>query len=136
MRENRLEKIKQIRSLNEVMTRSGQALSVYREQRRGGPDIPSDEEFVRLIDAAQFGKAPIIAESLWQRFYKNGQKRFFPAFSDPENAAGSFRKIFGDSTAEKAIAGAKNIVRGRIDLLGLKNLDIGDRKSTRLNSSH
>ncbi len=79
-----LEKMKRIRSLDEILTRGGQALTAYRDQMFGGADVPSDEEFVRLIDAEQFGKAPIIAESLWQKFYKNGDKRFFAPLREAE----------------------------------------------------
>ncbi|MBK8466524.1 MAG: alginate lyase family protein [Chloracidobacterium sp.] len=120
-----LEKMKRIRSLDEILTRGGQAFSVYREQVLGGADIPTDEEFVRLIDAGQFGKAPIIAESLWQKFYNNGDKHFFPPLCDPESSASSFRIIFGEKSAEHFIDAANRIVDGKIDLLGLKDLNIG-----------
>ena len=118
-------KMKSVRSLDEILTRGGQAFSVYREQRRGGTDVPTDEEFVRLIDPGQFGKAPIIAESLWQKFFKNGETHFFAPFHNPEASAALFRKIFGDRSTHKFIDAAERIVDGRIDLLGLKNLEIG-----------
>jgi hypothetical protein len=121
----RLKKLKRIRSLDEVITRGGQALSIYKEQRRGTTDIPTDEEFVRLIDASQFGKAPIIAESLWQKFYKNGAKRFFSAFRDPEASAAKYKETFGDGAADRFIEAAEKIVAGKIDLLGYKDLTIG-----------
>ena len=120
-----LEKMKRIRSLDEIFTRGGQAFSAYREQMLGGIDIPTDEEFVRLIDAEQFGKAPMIAESLWQKFYKNGEEHFFAPFRETEALAISFREFFGDRSAEAFIDTAERIVNGRIDLLGLKDLDIG-----------
>lgn len=120
-----LNKIKKIRSLDEIITRGGQAISVYREQRRGGRDVPTDDEFVRLIDAGQFGTAPVIAESLWQKFYKNGRARFFPVFRQGGESAKAFREIFGDAPANRFIKAAENIVDGRIDLLGLKNLYVG-----------
>lgn len=120
-----LGKMKSIRSLDEILTRSGQAFSVYREQLRGGTEIPTDEEFVRLIDAGQFGKAPIIAESLWKKFYKNSETHFFSPFRTPEASAAGFREIFGDKSTHKFIDAAERIVDGRIDLLGLKNLEIG-----------
>ncbi len=119
-----LYKIKKIRSLDEVLTRGGQAFSVYREQRRGG-HLPTDKEFVRLIDVSQFGNKPIIAERLWQKFFKNGDNHFFTSFRRPAASVEAYKKIFGDEYASRYINAAENIVRGRIDLLGLKNLFVG-----------
>src|SRR5436190_16226281 len=121
----RLEKLKRIGSLEELITRGGQAVSAYRERRSGAQEVPTDEEFVRLIDAAQFGTAPIIAEGLWQRFYKNGAKRFFPPFRDPEVSAVAYKDIFGDEAAYRSIKAAEKIALGWIDLLGYKDLNIG-----------
>src|SRR5688572_16775991 len=112
-----LDKIKKLRSLDEILTRGGQAISAYREQRRGGRDLPTDREFVASIDVSQFGSAPIIAESLWQKFFQNGEKRFFPSFRQPPNSADAFREIFGDETCRYFVASAEKIVDGRIDLL-------------------
>ena len=122
---NPLEKLKKIRSWDEIRTRSGQAFSVYREQKRGGRQVPTDEEFVSLIDAAQFGTAPVIAESLWQKFYKNGEASFFPSFKHPRDSAKAFTGAFGADAADKFIDAAEEILEGRIDLLGLKNLYVG-----------
>ncbi len=121
-----IEKFKKIRSLDEVLTRSGQALSAYREQRRGGCQLPSDAEFIRLIDASQFGDGPIIAESLWQKFYRNSGEKFFITFKDPSEAANAFKTIFGGERCDQLIANAQKIVDGRIDLLGYKNLYVGE----------
>jgi len=122
---SRLEKLKRIRSLDEVITRGAQTLSAYREQRRGVPAVPTDEEFVKLIDISHFGKPPIIAENLWQKFYKNGAKCFFPTFRDPESSAARYKEIFGDETADRFVEAAGKILAGRIDLLGYLDLDIG-----------
>lgn len=122
---NPLSKIRRIRGVSEIITRGGQALHAYGEQRRGGDGIPTDEEFIRLIDAAQFGAAPIIAETLWQRFYKNGETHFFPTFANPSESVVAFQKTFGDDAADRFIDAAEKIADGRIDLLGLKNLYVG-----------
>ncbi len=119
-----LEKLKKIRSWDEIRTRGGQAFSVYREQKRG-LHVPTDEEFINLVDANQFGKAPIIAESLWQKFYKNGEESFFPSFKHPVKTAVQFREIFGEASAHSFIEAAEEIIEGRIDLLGFKNLYVG-----------
>ncbi|MBP9665275.1 MAG: alginate lyase family protein, partial [Pyrinomonadaceae bacterium] len=119
-----LSRIKKVRSLDEIITRGGQAISAYRDQR-GGIELPSDESFAKLIDETQFGSAPIIAESLWQAFFKNGSERFFPSLQDRDTSVSAFRATFDDGVAERFIAAADNIVDGRIDLLGLKGLYVG-----------
>ena len=121
---NPLEKLKKIRSWDEIRTRSGQAFSVYREQKRCR-QVPTDGEFVRLIDASQFGKSPIIAESLWQKFFMNGDEAFFPSFKQPAATAEAFTASFGTAAGEKFIDAAEEILEGRIDLFGLKNLYVG-----------
>lgn len=118
-------KIKKLRSLDEILTRGGQAISVYREQRRGGNTIPTDEEFVRSIETSQFGSTPVIAETLWQKFFKNGAERFFPTFRDADESIAVFRATFDAAAAKHFIEAAENIIDGRIDLLGLKNLYLG-----------
>lgn len=120
-----LAKLKKLRSLDEVLTRSGQAVSAYREQRSGGTPVPSDAEFVELIDAQQFGSTPIIAETLWRRFFDNGSERFFRSFRDAEASRETFLANFGESSADKFVALADEIVNGRVDLMGLKGLYIG-----------
>jgi hypothetical protein len=120
-----LGKIKKLRSLDEILTRGGQAISAYREQRRGGTGIPTDEEFVRLIDVGHFGTAPIIAETLWQKFYKNGEERFFPTFNDAEGSVAAFRETFGHASTQHFIDAAESIIDGRIDLMGLRGLYLG-----------
>ena len=122
---NPLDKIKKIRSFDEMLTRGGQALSVYREQRRRGESVPTDKQFARLMDASQFRSSPVIAESLWQKFYKNGEDRFFPSFRHPSDSAAAYKKIFGAENVRAFVDAADKIVDGRIDLLGLKNLYVG-----------
>lgn len=111
------------RSIGELFSRSGQAVSAYSETIGLGPHLPSDEEFKRLVDVSQFGRSPIIAESIWQKFYKNADERFFRSFAG--DTAGSFRKYAGDKTCEHFVEKAELITVGRFDLLGYKNLYVG-----------
>src|SRR5437868_11358731 len=90
-----LEKLRKIRSLDEIRTRGRQAFSAYREQRLGAGELPSDEKFLRVIDAAHFNGTPILAETLWQKFYKNGAERFFPVFGKRVESTAFFRSEFG-----------------------------------------
>lgn len=121
---NPLEKLKKIRSWDEIRTRGGQAFSIYREQKRG-TRVPSDEEFVALIEAGQFRGSPIIAESLWQRFFRHGERSFFPSLKKPLTAGKKFKEVFGDEVAQGFVEAAERILAGRIDLLGLKGLYVG-----------
>lgn len=120
-----ISKIKKIRSLDEILTRGGQAISAYREQRRGPSSICSDDEFIKLVDARSFGKAPIIAETVWQKFFMNGEEHFFPVFKDPEASVAAFREAFGAGAETYFIDAADRIVSGRIDLLGYGSLFVG-----------
>lgn len=120
-----LDKFKKIRSLDEVLTRGGQALNVYREQRSGGCETPTDAEFVKLIDEAQFAGTPIIAETLWQKFFNNGSEKFFLSFKQPDASIEAFKATFGERSGKAFIAAAENVIDGRIDLMGLKNLYVG-----------
>ena len=122
---NPLEKLKKISSWDEVKTRGSQAFSVYREQMRGGKLIPSNGEFAKLIDASRFGSQTITADSLWQKFYENGEERFFTSFTRPGRAAADYREIFGDASVDRYITAAEEILNGRINLLGLKSLYVG-----------
>lgn len=116
-------RLKKIRSWDEIRTRGGQAFSAYIEQRYA-PGVPSDDEFVGLIDAALFGDSPIIAESIWKQFYDHGKRSFFPSLRERSASRDFFESEFKDS-AEKFINAAEDILRGRIDLLGYKSLYVG-----------
>lgn len=119
-----LNRLTKIRSLDEILTRSGQAISAYREQKRGS-SIPTDEEFIRLIDPNYWGTGPVTAKAVREKFYGSGQEHFFPAFQDRQRATAEFRQTFGDGAAAKFVTAADNIVGGRIDLLGLNSLYVG-----------
>lgn len=123
---NPLNKLKKMRgrSWDEIRTRGGQAVLAYSEKIGFGGRIPTDDEFARLVDKEQFGTAPVIADSLWQSFYTNADERFFPSFRRPVDSAYKFRTAF-PAAAIHFIAAAERILDGRIDILGLKNLNIG-----------
>lgn len=122
---NPLEKLKKVRSLDEVFTRGGQAFSAFREQKMGAAELPSDTDFISLVDRSKFGDTPIISETVWHKFFSNGAEKFFLAFRDRNAAAEQFRSLFGQASGDKFIALAENLIDGRIDLLGFKSLYIG-----------
>jgi hypothetical protein len=117
-----IKKIANIKSFDEALTRSGQAISAYREQRQGGRTLPSDEEFARLIDREFFGSRPVISESLWQQFYRHGTKHFFPSLTERGE---DYIELFGQANAARVIRRANDLIDGRIDLLGVKGIKIG-----------
>jgi hypothetical protein len=119
-----LEKLKKLRSWDEIKTRGGQALSAYREQKKGA-GAPTDEEFSALIDASVLGGSPVIAESLWQKFYQHGEKAFFRSLNEPHLAAKHYRQLFGDKRSDETIEAAERILDGTIDLLGFKSVNVG-----------
>ncbi len=120
-----LEKFKKLRSLDEALTRGGQALSAFREQRIGSGQVPGDAEFRRLIKYSELENGRVTAETLWDKFFANGKERFFLAFNDPTASIEVFQNSFGERASSKFIAAAESIVDGRIDLMGLKNLYVG-----------
>src|SRR4051794_9693701 len=105
---NPLDKMIRIRSLGEVMTRGGQAISAYRDQRGAEPQLPTDEEFEALMDPQQFASAPVIAESLWQKFYSNGEKLFFPTFETQRASTAVFKETFRGPACTRFINAAEN----------------------------
>lgn len=112
------------KSVDELWTRGIQTVSAYRDGLVSSTDIPTDEEFRRDIDASQFGKSPIISESLWQKFFKNGDAHFFPSFVGA--TAQNFKQTFGEEVCNAHIERAERIIAGRIDLLGYEGLEIGE----------
>jgi hypothetical protein len=113
-----------MRSLDEILTRGGQAISVFREQA-GGNKIPTDNEFEKLVDRSFWGDAPVNDRALQEKFYGLGARAFFPAFENINGSTLCFRESFGEDVAEHFIRTAEQIVDGRIDLLGLKGLFVG-----------
>src|SRR5205085_5755272 len=91
-------KLKRVRSLDELRTRGVQAVSAYRE-RKHMPQVPTDEEFAPLLDNSFFGSTPIIAESIWQRFFNQGEESFFPPLRRSRLAGKEFKEIFGSQVA-------------------------------------
>ncbi len=124
---NPLEKLKKIRgkSWEELRTRSGQVFSAKSEQMGLSGKLPTDSEFRRLFDKSQFNNREITPQSLFEKFYENGESCFFPAFRQKETTIATFRKFFGEKSARYFIEKAEKIVRGKFDLLGYLNLDFG-----------
>jgi hypothetical protein len=121
------EKIKKLRSFDEILTRGGQLVSAYAENRFGENGSMSDEELVKRIDPGYFGRSPVISESLWQRFFVNGEKTFFPSVAARGNPIANMSSVIGSNQAAGAILDrAERVIAGRIDLLGYRNVLVGE----------
>lgn len=118
-----LDKILKLRSLDEVLTRGGQALDAFREQRRG-IQVPADEAFAAEL-TGEFATPPLSGDSLKYVFFANGEKRFFPSFADRERSLDLFAEQFGQRRTAEVIATANEALHGRLNLLGLKGLYVG-----------
>ena len=113
------------KSWTEIRTRGEQAFSGYTEQMGLSGTLPSDEEFLQLIDASHFGDQEPTAETLFTKFCENSQFGFFPAFREKEKTLKTFRSVFGDKSARFFIEKAERLIDGKFDLLGYENLDFG-----------
>ena len=116
-----LNRLTKIRSLDELVTRGGQAISALREQARGS-EIPTDQDFEGLIDRSYLEGRPATDHSLRDSFFASGHSTFFPVFEDQRRSTDRFRREFGDERVSAIVASADSLTEGRIDLLGLRGL--------------
>ncbi len=79
---NPLETIKKIKgkSWTEIRTRGEQAIAARTDQIGLSGNLPSDEEFVELVDESFFGAGNITAENLFDKFFEDAEYSFFPGF--------------------------------------------------------
>lgn len=117
-------KLKKIRSWDEIRTRGGQAVSAYGERMGLREQVPTDAEFVRLLDRERLGVEGVSAESLMQEFFLNAERHFFPTFGYDSGYAGKFKELFPQA-ARELIESAARVVEGLIDFLGYRNVYIG-----------
>ncbi len=119
-----LKKIKS-RSWSELRMRGGQAISIYAEKVGLRGSLPTDEEFLTLIDSEKLGQDGTLAEKLKETFFENAEYSFFPSFREDENIFGVFHEKFGGSSTKSILEKADNFIEGRFDILGYKNLEFG-----------
>ena len=124
---NPLDKIKKLRgrSWKELRTRGGQAVSVYSEQVGLSGGLPTDDQLFELIKKSQFGTRQITAEILFQNFYESSLISFFPSFAERDKTLELFRRHFEEKSADYFIEKANQLIEGRFDLMGYKNLHFG-----------
>lgn len=125
---NALRKIKKLkgRSLEEIRTRGGQALSAYTEQIGIGGKLPTDRDIYQLTNKSKFNKdTTFSSQLLYNRFYDDSIDSFFPSFVSQEETIKAFRENFDEDSLKYFIVKANKILDGRFDLLGFLNLDYG-----------
>jgi hypothetical protein len=124
---NPLETIKKIKgkSWTEIRTRGEQAIVAQADQIGLSGKLPSDEDFVSLIDESFFGGEIVTPQNLFDKFYEDAEYNFFPSFRQKEQTLENFRTLFGEKAAEYYIEQANKIIEGKFDLLGYENLDFG-----------
>jgi hypothetical protein len=124
---NPLETIKKFkgRSWEEIRTRGSQAFSARSEQIGLSGKLPSDEDFLKLLDKTQFAEEEITSQAIFDKFYETAEFSFFPAFRSKEATVETFRRIFGEEGERRIIEKAEKIIEGKFDLLGFTQLDFG-----------
>lgn len=124
---NPLEKLKKIKgkSWTEIRARGEQAISGYSEQIGLSGKLPSDEEFIQLLNRSSFGNEKITPENMLSKFFEDAQFTFFPSFRRKEKTLEAFRHNFGEKSARYFIDKAERAIAGKFDLLGYENLYFG-----------
>ena len=123
---NKLKKLRG-RSLDELRTRGRQTLVCLAERAHASRDarLPTDAEFRRLLDPQHLA-AQTDAAALLEHFRTRRAPRFFPSFDDRAATVAEWLRRFGETERTRLISRAENILRGRFDLLGFKDLSFGD----------
>ncbi|HEV7891012.1 MAG TPA: alginate lyase family protein [Pyrinomonadaceae bacterium] len=114
------------RGTRELRVRGAQALAAAAE--RAGVSslsrVPSDEAFLRMLDASRTGVELKSADAWLEHFRGRSAPRFFAGFDDEEATREALRSRFNDES-DAVINRAERVLAGRFDLLGLKDLDFG-----------
>lgn len=118
-------KIKKLKGLklDEISVRVAQQVAILSE--RGGwsrqASLPTDEQLVGLLNSG-LSSAPALAE----RVRSTARPRFFPGLETKETTLAEFRRRWPNAERE-IIAAADRIAVGTFDLLGLRELKLGDK---------
>jgi Heparinase II/III-like protein/Heparinase II/III N-terminus len=114
------------RGTRELRVRGAQALAAAAE--RVGVStlsrVPSDEAFLRTLDASRTGVEVKSAEGWLEHFRGRSAPRFFAGFDDERATREALRTRFVDE-GDAVVNRAERVLAGRFDLLGLKDLDFG-----------
>ena len=125
---NPFEKLKKLkgRSLKEIQTRGEQAVSAYTEKLGFRKNSLSDEDLLKAVTREAFSPSIRLSpRAIFERFYLDSKKKFFPGFLSLRETSSLYHDLFGVDTAASVVVAADKIVDGRFDLLGYLNLEFG-----------
>lgn len=111
------------RSWDELRYRGGQAVSAYSEKIGLSNRQISDAELFKLVDKRWLGLRTPNMENLSRAFFENARRKFFR--SCHETSAADISAAIGQSSVDRIITSANNILAGRFNLLGYRNLYVG-----------
>ena len=118
-------KIKKLKGLKreEISVRVAQQVAILSERSGFSKQVslPSDEQLLSLLNPG-FNSTPALVERLRLR----DQSRFFLAFADKDLTLAEFRRRWS-AAEEKIIAAADRIAEGTFNLLGLRDLKLGEK---------
>jgi Heparinase II/III-like protein/Heparinase II/III N-terminus len=122
-----LKKLKKLRgrSLEELRVRGWQEASALAEQAGVSnlTRLPEDGPFFQLFEDGRIPR-PLSEESLLEHFRVRTSPHFFAAFDSPASTREELRTRFALNES-RVLGRAHNILNGRFDLLGLKDLNFG-----------
>ena len=113
------------RSFDELKTRGLQSLTAFAEQNGIGGGVPSDREFWSYFDRSVFRGLSPSKGRLLDNFRLENTGFFFPSFDAKIILPEFFPANFGQPAADRVIKAAERATRGRFDLLGYKDLNVG-----------
>lgn len=119
-----IEKFRSIRSWDELRTRGTQTVTAFGEKFGLNGQVPTDDEFLRLLNSTDATFKNATDESIWLEFFKNSDRHFFGSFRDIKSSIELFLSAF-PASAQHFVERAERLIHGRIDLLGYSDLHIG-----------
>ena len=109
---NPLEKLKKLkgRSFKEIQTRGEQAVSAYTEKLGLKKGLLSDSDLLKAVRKEAFGPSVGISpRALFERFYLDSKKKFFPGFLNLNKTVSCYRDTVGvDRAAEVLVRGGQD----------------------------
>ncbi|MBX3298137.1 MAG: alginate lyase family protein [Acidobacteria bacterium] len=112
------------RSLDELRERGRQAVAAYRDRLSLRQELPDDQKFFKQMDRSLLKGAAADRTSVRSAFYENAEQCFFRSFE--RRTSERLVSAIGEDDAAFLLSKANNILDGRYDLLGYRNLLIGE----------
>jgi len=124
-----LKKLKRLkgRGLRELRVRGAQSAHAFVERSGWSSQVrvPGDAAFYRLLDSRQIDRTTLSAETFLDHFCAQRQ-HFFAAFDDVEATDAELHRRASRLDADALKKRAEGVIKGRFDLLGLRDVSFGD----------